>query len=44
LFGKRKEGRGDGERDEKEKIEFEKGKWGNRRLNKLVLGNNGEGS
>jgi hypothetical protein len=32
------------ERDEKEKIEVEKGKWGNRGLSELVLGQNGEGS
>jgi hypothetical protein len=32
------------ERDEKEKTEVKKGKWGNRRLSKLVLGQNGEGS
>jgi hypothetical protein len=32
------------ERDEKEKIGVEKGKWGNRELSKLVLEQNGEGS
>jgi hypothetical protein len=32
------------ERDENEKIEEEKGKWGNRGVGELVLGQNGEGS
>jgi hypothetical protein len=32
------------ERDEKAKIGFAKGKWGNRGLSKLVLGQNGEES
>jgi hypothetical protein len=32
------------ERDEKEIVGVEKGKWGNRGLSKLVLGQNGEGS
>jgi hypothetical protein len=32
------------ERYEKEKIGVEKGKWGKRGLNELVLGLNGEGS
>jgi hypothetical protein len=31
------------EGDEKEKTGVEKGKWGNRGLSKLVLGQNGEG-
>jgi hypothetical protein len=31
------------EREEKEKIGVEKGKWENRGLGKLVLGQNGEG-
>jgi hypothetical protein len=31
------------ERDEKEKIVVEKGKWQYRRLSELVLGQNGEG-
>jgi hypothetical protein len=31
------------EREEKEKTGREKGKWGNRELSKLVLGQNGEG-
>jgi hypothetical protein len=31
-------------RDEKEKIGVEKGKWGNRGLSELVLGQNGEGN
>jgi hypothetical protein len=32
------------ERDEKEQIRVEKGKWCNRSLSKLLLGQNGEGS
>jgi hypothetical protein len=32
------------ERDEKEKMGVEKGKWGSRELSELVLRQNGEGS
>jgi hypothetical protein len=31
-------------RDKKEKISVEKGKWGNRELSELALGQNGEES